>query len=113
MTSDFNIRDSDWDPNFYYYSIHTKDLLTITDSLGLELSLPLDPRLTRYTNNPHNANFVLNLVFFFFFGRVKTSIPAQRKYMQMLYSVGLDVMNCLTKTFFFFFFFSSYLFLYK
>ena len=34
MTNDFNIRDSDWDPNFRHYSIHTKDLITIANSLG-------------------------------------------------------------------------------
>ena len=41
MTSNFNIRDSNQDPNFHHYFIYTDDLITIADSLGLELSSPL------------------------------------------------------------------------
>ena len=63
MTGDFNIQDSDWDPNYYHYSIHTKDLITITDSLGLELSPPLNPGPTRFADNPCNSNSVIDLVF--------------------------------------------------
>ena len=63
MTRDFNIKDSDWDPNYYHYSIHTKDLLTIADSLGLELSPSSNLRPMRYANNYCNINLVLNLVF--------------------------------------------------
>jgi len=64
ITSDFNIRDSDWDPNFHYHhSIHTKDLMTIVDSLGLGLSLPSNPGPTQYADNSHDTNFVLDLVF--------------------------------------------------
>ena len=64
ITSDFNTRDSDWDPNFHYYhSIYTKDLMTIADSLGLGLSLPSNPGPTQYADNPHDTNFVLDLVF--------------------------------------------------
>jgi len=63
MIDDFNIRDSDWDSNFYHYSIHTEDLLTIADSLGLELSPPSNPGPIRFADNPHDSNLVLNLVF--------------------------------------------------
>jgi len=63
MTGNFNIRDSDWDPNFQHNSIHTEDLLTITDSLGLELSLPLNPGPTRFTDNIQDFNSVIDLVF--------------------------------------------------
>jgi len=63
MTGDFNIRDSDWDPNFWYHSIHTDDLLTIADSLGLELSPPLNPGPTRFADNPCDSNPVIDLVF--------------------------------------------------
>jgi len=45
MTGNFNIRDSDWDPNFHHYSIHTDNLFTLADSLGLELSPLLIPDL--------------------------------------------------------------------
>ena len=37
MTDDFNIRDSSWNPNFHHHSVYTDNLITITDSLGLEL----------------------------------------------------------------------------
>jgi len=59
----FNIRDSDWDPNFCHYSIHTKDLFTITDSLGLELSLLLNPGPTRFADNTQDSNSIIDLVF--------------------------------------------------
>jgi len=63
MMGNFNIRDSNWDPNFHHYFIHTEDVLTITNSLGLKLfsSSNLDP--TRYANNPRDTNSVPNLVF--------------------------------------------------
>ena len=63
MTGDLNIQDSNWDPNFHYHSIHTKDLITIANSLGLELSLFLNPSSTRFVDNPRNSNFVTDLVF--------------------------------------------------
>jgi len=44
LTEDFNIRDSNWD----HHSFHTDNLITITDSLGLELSPPLNPGPTRF-----------------------------------------------------------------
>jgi len=52
MAGDFNIRDSDWDLHVHYHSIYTDNLLTITNSLGLEFSPPLNPGPTRYVNNP-------------------------------------------------------------
>ena len=63
MIGDFNIQDSDWDPNFCHYSIHTKNLITIANSLGLELSPSLNPGPTRFTDNPCNSNSVIDLVF--------------------------------------------------
>jgi len=51
MTEDFNIRDSNWDPNIHHHSIDSKDLLTVADSLGLELSPPLNLGPTRFANN--------------------------------------------------------------
>jgi len=63
MTGDFNIRDSNWDPNFHHHSIHTDNLITITNSLGLELSPSSNPGPTRYTNNLCDTNSVLDLVF--------------------------------------------------
>jgi len=63
LTGDFNIRDSNWDPNFQHHSSHTEDLITITDSLGLELSPSTNPGPTRFIDNLHNANSVIDLVF--------------------------------------------------
>jgi len=63
MTGDFNIRDSNWDPNFHHHSIHADNLITIADSLGLKLSLPLDPGPTRFADNPQDSNSVIDLVF--------------------------------------------------
>jgi len=60
---DFNIRDSDWDPSFRHHSFHTDDLITITDSLGLELSLSSNPGPTRFVDNPHDTNSVIDLIF--------------------------------------------------
>jgi len=63
LTGDFNIRDSDWDPNFRHYSSHTDNLITIADSLGLELSPPSNPSPTRFADNPCDTNSVIDLVF--------------------------------------------------
>jgi len=63
MTDDFNIRDSDWDPNVQYHSIHTEDLMSIADSLDLELATPINPGPTRFADNQHDSNSILDLVF--------------------------------------------------
>jgi len=59
LTEDFNIRDSDWDPSFRHYSSHTDDLITITDSLGLELSPPSNPGPTRFADNLYDTNSII------------------------------------------------------
>jgi len=63
MTGDFNIRDSDWDPYYHHHSAHTEDLTAIADSLGLELSPLTNLGPTRFADNPHDSNLVLDLVF--------------------------------------------------
>jgi len=63
MTGDFNIRDNDWDPNYPYHSVHTKDLLTLAESLGLDLSLPVNLGPTRFADNLHDTNSVIDLAF--------------------------------------------------
>jgi len=42
ITGDFNICDSDWDPSYSHYSIHADTLHKISDSLSLELSIPIN-----------------------------------------------------------------------
>jgi len=63
MTGDFNIRDSNWDPLACHHSIHTDNLITIANSLGLELSHPSNPGPTRFANNPCDSNSIIDLVF--------------------------------------------------
>jgi len=52
ITGNFNIRDSDWDPLAHHHFMHTDDLMTIADSLGLELSHPSNPGSIRFADNP-------------------------------------------------------------
>jgi len=63
MTGNFNIRDNNWDPNYPYHSVHTEDLLTLAESLGLDLSLPTNPGPTRFADNPRDTNSVIDLAF--------------------------------------------------
>jgi len=39
--------------------MHTDDLMTITDSLGLELSPSSNPGLTRFMDNPQDSNSIV------------------------------------------------------
>jgi len=43
--------------------MHTDNLMTIADSLGLELSYPSNSGPTRFADNPQDSNSVLDLVF--------------------------------------------------
>ena len=63
MTGDFNIRDSGWDPNVHYHSIHIEDLMFIANSLNLNLAIPMNLGPTRFANNQCDSNSVLDLVF--------------------------------------------------
>jgi len=63
MMGDFNIRDSIWDFNFPFHSSHSDSLFDIADSFSLDISKPLENSPTRFSDNDHNANLVLDLVF--------------------------------------------------
>ena len=63
MMGNFNIRDSIWDSNFLFHSSHSDSLFNITDLFSLDISKPLKNIPTRFSDNNHNANSVLNLVF--------------------------------------------------
>ena len=63
MTDDFNIRDSRYDPIYSFHSIDSDSLFDISDSFSLNISNPIENVLTRYSDNNHNANSVLDLVF--------------------------------------------------
>ena len=51
IIGNFNIRNSNWNPLYPYYSIHTNILFEIADSLNLDLSSSINPVLTWYVDN--------------------------------------------------------------
>jgi len=51
MTGDFNIRDSIWDSNFPYYSIHNNLLTNITDFMNLCMLRLTNQVPTRYSDS--------------------------------------------------------------
>ena len=63
MTGDFNNRDSLWDLNFPFHSVHNDMLFNIADSFSLALSKPIENFPTRFLDNNQNSNLVLHLVF--------------------------------------------------
>ena len=65
MTDDFNIRDSLWDMNFPFHSIHNDTLFDIADSFSLAISKSSEDFPTRFSDNDCNSNLVLDLVFLY------------------------------------------------
>ena len=63
MTSDFNIRDSLWDPSFPFHSSISDNLIMIADSFDLILSSPTNPCSTRYSDTAGESNSIINLMF--------------------------------------------------
>ena len=63
MTGNFNIRDSRWDPSYSFHSIYSNSLFDISDFFSLNISNPIENIPTRYSDNGHDANFILDLVF--------------------------------------------------
>ena len=63
MAGDLNIRDSSWNPSFFFHSIHNDLLMDIADSLDLSLLKSTNQVPTRYLDNVQNTNSVINLMF--------------------------------------------------
>ena len=63
MTGDFNIYDSLWDPIYPFHSSHSDILFNVADAFDLDLSIPTNHIPTRYTDDKHNSNLVINLIF--------------------------------------------------
>jgi len=63
MTGNFNIHDSIWDLSFPHYSSISDNLIIITDSFNLDLSIPTDQVLTKYSDTVGESNSVINLMF--------------------------------------------------
>ena len=63
MISDFNIKDSDWNPSYLFYSSHSDSLVEIVNSFDLTLSSPIQQIPTWYSNNEYNSNSIIDLFF--------------------------------------------------
>ena len=63
MTSNFNVRDSDWDLDYPYHSVYSDLLFNIADTFNLSFSHPTHPIPTRYLDNNKNSNSIIDLMF--------------------------------------------------
>ena len=62
-TSNFNIRDSNWDPSYPYHSVYANTIREVVDSLDLDIFTPTQPIPTRYADNEGDADTVIDLMF--------------------------------------------------
>ena len=63
MIEDFNIYDSLWNLMYPFHSSHSDIFFNVTDAFNLDLSAPTNCVLTRYMDNEHNLNLVIDLMF--------------------------------------------------
>jgi len=63
MTSDFNIRNSNWNSFYLFHLIHSNLLVDIADDFDLSLSYSTNFIPTRYLDNGNNSNYIIDLMF--------------------------------------------------
>jgi len=63
MTSDFNIRDRDWNSEYSFHLIYSDLLLDIVSIFDFSFSHSTNSIPTRYLDNNNNLNSVINLIF--------------------------------------------------
>ena len=63
MTSNFNIRDRDWDSLYPFHLTHSNSLFDIVDFFDLRLSYSIQQVSTLYSNNINDTNSVIDLIF--------------------------------------------------
>ena len=63
MSSNFNIRDSIWNPSFPHHSTISDNLMIIAYLFNLDLLIPTNQVPTRYLDMVGEANSVINLMF--------------------------------------------------
>ena len=64
MTSDFDIRNNNWNSLFPYYSMHADCLLEIAELFNLEKISPINLVPIKYTDNSNDSNSIIDLMFF-------------------------------------------------
>jgi len=63
MTSDLDIRDSNWDSSYSFYLLYSNLLVDITDVFDLSFSYSTNSVPTKYLDNKNNLNSVIDLMF--------------------------------------------------
>jgi len=63
MASNFNIRDSIWNPSISFYLIHGNLLVNVANSFDLLLLQSTNQVSTRYSDNTNDTNSVIDLMF--------------------------------------------------
>jgi len=64
ITSNFNIRDSNWDPLYPFHLVYSNLLVDITDAFDLFFSYSINSFFfTKYLDNENNLNSVIDFIF--------------------------------------------------